>query len=142
MPMFTPMAAPTPVLPPDSCLPLALVVLATKFSAVSVTLPPSVMTTCAPLAMVALEWLIAMLIASAPAMPVSTPLTPAVASAPKVSTLSALPTVGTSACTVRPSAVRLPLPTSASLTTRATFTATAMPTPVPLPLVADVGSRV
>ena len=41
MPTLTLMAAPTPILPPPSCLPVALVALATKFSALSSTPPPS-----------------------------------------------------------------------------------------------------
>ena len=140
MPMLTPIAAPTPVLPPASCLPLAFVELATKFSAVNATSPPSVMVTVAELAIAALLWLMPTLTASAPAMPVSIPLTPAVASAEKLSTLSLDPTCGTSACTIRPSAVMSELPTSASLVTRATLTATAMPTPVPAAS-ASTGSR-
>ena len=104
MPILTPIAAPTPVAPPPSCLPAALVLLATKFSAFSNTLPLSVNVTWAPLPIVARLWLMPTLTASAPATPVSAPLEPAVASALKVSVWSS-PILEVKACISRPSAV-------------------------------------
>ena len=104
MPMLTPIAAPTPVAPPPSCLPLALALLLAKFSAVRDTLPLSVNVTWAPSPIVARLWLRPMLMARAPATPVSAPLEPAVASALKVSVWSS-PILDVRACTTRPSEV-------------------------------------
>ena len=132
-PMLRAIDAPMPNLPKPSWLALALALFSTKFSAVRLTSPGAVKVTVAPVASVALASLMPMLSASEPAMPVLTPLTPDVASASKCETVSLPPSsAGTSACSTRPSALMVPLPTRATLSTSATLTATAMPTPVPV----------
>ena len=131
-PMLSAIDAPMPKLPRPDCVALALTLLATKFSAFSSTSPSGVSVTVALSASVADAIDVPTLIASEPAMPVVTPLTPEVALAPKLEVVSLLPTVGTSACTTRPSALMVARPTRAMFSTLATFTATAMPTPVPV----------
>ena len=83
--MLSATAAPTPVSPPPSCLPEALVVLDTSFFAVIVTSPPPMRVTEVPSAMAASTRLVTTLMASAPATPVSPPLAPEIASTTKVS---------------------------------------------------------
>ena len=132
-PMFSAIDAPMPNLPKPDCDALAETSLATKFSADSEASLPADKVTLALSATLAVESDSPMLRASDPAMPVSTPLTPEVALAPKLEVWSLLPRVGTSAFTTSPSASAIvALPTRAMLCTLATLTPTAMPTPVPV----------
>ena len=82
--MLSATEAPTPVLVASAWLAFASATLATKFSAASDTLPPSVIVTVALLAISPRASLMPTLIASAPATPVSPPLAPACAVAMKV----------------------------------------------------------
>ena len=92
-PMFSASEMPMPNLPKPSWLAVALALFSTKFSAVRVTSPLSVMVTFAPPASVAVDSVRPMFSASDPATPVATPLTPETAVAPIRLVVSVQPSV-------------------------------------------------